>query len=141
MTYALRYICPKPGDEGRRAAIHLVLWAMPGDAGEVGQIQIQIHKYTNTKIKPGDEGRRAAIHLVLGTVPGDAGEVGHIGVHQEHVASLNYHTKAPTTVQNHLGKFRGAQRNAIETVIEMQIKSHKNANAIEIVIEIQQKSC
>ena len=57
MTYALGYICPKPGDEGRRAAIHLVLWAVPGDAGGVG----------------------------------------HVRVHQEHVTSFNYHTKALAT--------------------------------------------
>ena len=54
-------------------------------------------KSTETQLKPGDEGRRAAVHLVLGAVPGDAGEVGHVGVHQEHVASLHYHTEAPTS--------------------------------------------
>ena len=47
---------------------------------------------------------RAAVHLVLGAVPGDAGEVGHVRVHQEHVASLHYHTKALTTEENHLGQ-------------------------------------
>ena len=47
--------------------------------------------------KPGDKGRRAAVHLVLGAVPGDAGEVGHVRVHQEHVPSLHYHTKAPAS--------------------------------------------
>ena len=56
-----------------------------------------MHKYTNTKIKPGDEGRGAAVHLILGAMPCDAGEVGHVGVHQEHVASLHYHAKAPTS--------------------------------------------
>ena len=71
-------------------------------------------------------------------MPGDAGEVGHVGVHQEHVASLHYHTKALTTVQNHLGRFREAHRNTIEIVIEMQmqLKSHKQVNAIEIVIKM-----
>ena len=50
----------------------------------------------------GHKRRRAAVHLVLGAVPGDAGEVGHVGVHQEHVASLHYHTEALTTEENHL---------------------------------------
>ena len=71
-------------------------------------------------------------------MPRDAGEVGHVGVHQEHVASLHYHTKALTTAQNHLGRFRGAHRNTIEIVIEMQmqLKSHKQVNAIEIAIKM-----
>ena len=40
---------------------------------------------------------RAAICSIFWAVPGDAGEVGHVGVHQEHVASLHYHAKAPTS--------------------------------------------